>query len=77
MGVPALRAPVFSSRFRLLVRLVVDAAVGAAKTRIYSNLKRFIKKQSRFAPDVPDFSGVILPTITRKPHPERAFPTGL
>jgi hypothetical protein len=58
-----------------MVRLVVDATPGAAKTRFYSNLKRFFKKQSRFAPDVPDLSGVIPPKAKRKMRSERGFPT--
>src|SRR5258706_7481735 len=48
---PVSSAPVVSSRFRFFL----DAET--AKTRVYSNLKSFFHKQSRFRPDVHDFSG--------------------
>jgi hypothetical protein len=77
MGVLArCRAPVVSSRFRLLVRLVVDAVPGTAKTRFYSNLNRFIKKQSRFTPDVHDFSGAFTSSVGAKSLFPRGFPAG-
>jgi hypothetical protein len=72
MGVPARRAPVVSSRFRF----VVDAVPDAAKTRFYSNLKRFIKKQSRFTPDVHDYSGGFTWSWWAKGLFPRGFPAG-
>jgi hypothetical protein len=76
MGVPArCSAPVVSSRFRS-VRFVVDAIPDAAKTRFYSNLNRFIKKQSRFAPDVHDFSGGFTWSVGAKSLFPRGYPAG-
>jgi hypothetical protein len=73
MGVPA-RAPVVSSRFRFVLYLTLS--LDAAKTRFYSNLNRFIKKQSRFAPDVHDFSGGFTSSIWAKGLFPRGFPVG-
>jgi len=73
MGVLArCRAPVVSSRFRF----VVDAIPETAKTRFYSNLKRFFKKQSRFVPDVHDFSGGFTSSVGAKSLFPRGFPGG-
>src|SRR5688572_744432 len=74
MGVLArCRAPVVSSGFRFFV----DAIPETAKTRFYSNLKRFIKKESRFTPDVHDSSGAFPPSLAAKHLFRRAFPPRL
>jgi len=72
MGVLA-RAPVVSSRFRFVV---LTLSLDTAKTRFYSNLNRFIKKQSRFAPDVHDFSGGFTWSVGAKSLFPRGYPAG-